>query len=218
MKNQNVFIALSLITISAIVSCKPDVNNGNTVVTDTTGIVDTTHFNKTARSFQIPIADIKLMVGNYKTERQDIINNSEALKKSYGCNINDTRSIWFSIDQLKQFIKELEEGEKNSKTKTKLDGLRVYLTVYPKKKEGESDYFKSIPDEYRNHLSMIFVPTYIDRLSKSKIEFDSEWFGNSNPTGEQSIQALSAKVGAETTSAYNHGALCPPNCPPSSGN
>ena len=216
MKTQNVFIALSLITISAIVSCKPDVKNGNTVVSDTTGIVDTTHFNNTARSFQIPIADIKLMVGNYKTERQEVINNSEVLKKLYGSNINDTRSIWFSIDQLKQFIKELEDGEKNSNTNTKLDGLRVYLTVYPKKTEGESEYLKSIPDDYRNHLSMIFVPTYIDSLSKSKVEFDSDWFGN--PTGGQSIQALSAKVGAETTSAYNHGALCPPNCPPPSGN
>ena len=217
MKTQNVFIALSLITISAIVSCKPDVKNGNTVVADTTGIVDTTHFNNTAQSFQVPISDIKLMVSNYKTERQEIINNNEGLRKLYGRSVVDTRSIWFSIDQLKQFIKELEDTEKNGKTNSKLDGLRVYLTVYPKKTEGESEYLKSIPDEYRNHLSMIFVPTYIDSLSKSKVEFDSDWFGN--PTGGQSIQALSAKVGAETTSAYNHGALCPPNCPiPSSGN
>jgi len=187
---------------------KPQKTETTTQPNSDTSVVKTQKHNLSAE-------DVKLMVNLYKKERQEIINNDENLKRKYGDDFLDTRSIWFSIDELKQFIREAEAETKKSKSTIKLEGLRLYFTVYPEVKEGESEYFKSVPKKYRNHHSLVFVPTYYNVTKKIKIDYDL--FEQSDSLKLKSLRAFVPSTPAPPTynSLYlNFGALCPPNCPP----
>lgn len=172
----------------------------------TNGIITQTEPKK----HQIPVADIKAMIGKYKSERQQLTNNNSELRRSYGDNFQDTRSAWFSIDDLKSFIAEMEKDPKN-----KLSGIRMYYTVYPEKKEGESEFMSSVSDNERNHVSLLLIPTYYDEKSKEHADFGPS--GSSEP-GKNSDQgrgerSASAAAVAPSGPGLNHAALCPPNCP-----
>jgi hypothetical protein len=158
----------------------------------------------------IPVADIKAMIGKYKTDRQEMVNGNAELKRSYGENFQDTRCAWFSIEDLKAFIAESEQNPNY-----KLNGIRMYYTVYPEKKEGESEYMSSIPEKDRNHTSLLLVPTYRDDKTRTDSDFGPEGGAKPNQDGEEKGAQKSSAITPtqESAPALNHAALCPPNCP-----
>jgi hypothetical protein len=184
--------------------------NGATEDAQTNGIV-----SQAPPIHTIPISDIKEMIGKYRTERQEMINKNDGLKRSYGENFTDTRCAWFSISELKAFIAESEKNPKN-----RLSGIRMYYTVYPEKKEGESEYMRSIPEKDRNHVSLLLVPTYYDDQNKCHNDFgpsDVPVGQSSTPGGnkedQKSRSASAIAPSQQSAPAMNHASLCPPNCP-----
>lgn len=163
----------------------------------------------------IPVADIKDMVEKYKNERVDMAKGAE-LTRSYGPQFKDSKCVWFSIDELKEFLKEAESQP------VKPDGVRVYFTVYPEKKEGESGYMNSIPAEARNHVTLVMVPTFYDSKTQVHSDFEPLPFAGTNQEGFNEggkeggaggAAAAAPAQAAQSIIALNHGALCPPNCP-----
>lgn len=201
----SVAAALTIFTSCNNQSTKTESTEG--AQTQTNGIIGPVQGKK----HLIPIADIKAMIGKYKTERQQMINSNSQLQRSYGENFQDTRCAWFSIEELKAFIAESEQNPNH-----KLNGIRMYYTVYPEKKEGESEYMSSVPEKNRNHVSLLLVPTYHDDKTNTDADFGPE------PTSQGENHDVEEKTGAQRAiapssqqagPALNHASLCPPNCP-----
>lgn len=204
------YLGLSVAAVLTILaSC-----NSQSTKTETETPVESTQTNglltpPQPKKHTIPVADIKAMIGKYRNERQEMINKNSDLKRSYGDSFLDTRCAWFSIDDLKSFIAEMEKDPK------KLSGIRMYYTVYPEKKEGESEYMNSIPDKDRNHVSLLLIPTFFDDKSKSHVDFgpDNETQGQNHDLEEKGARSAAAAPSQQSGPALNHASLCPPNCP-----
>ncbi len=169
---------------------------------------------------RIPMEDIRNMVDKYRKERQEIINKHPELISMYGEGFQDTRSIWFSWEELRAFVHTVEKEIKEKNVNVNMDGLRLYLSVYPSKNDSikESDYLQSIPKEYRNHTSIFMVPTYYDEKSQSSIDFDPAYMDANNTPKQLSSLRSGDSVGVmRSYNAANHGALCPPQCPSDGG-
>jgi hypothetical protein len=207
------FFALTALTIS----CQPKKQTENP---------DPEPRDTVKKEYRIPMEDMKAMIDQYKKERQEIINSNDSLKKIYGDNFQDSRCAWFSLEEMKNFIAQVEKETREKNPDIKPDGLRIYYVVYPTKADKESPYIKSIVPEYRNHHSLVMVPTFYDEKHKESVDFDPS--ASKASRGLQgSVMSLSAAGGAgagdangtgsASVSALNHAALCPPGCPTSSG-
>lgn len=164
---------------------------------------------------KIPVEDIATMVNKYKYERISVIENDTMLQMAYGADFKDTESIWFSLEKLKAFIKQIEYGVDQNDLNINFNGLKMQLVVYPPKSANESEYLKSIPEEYRNQLSLIMIPTYFDETTQTNETFDPF---DATGVNEGKIIKKSSLVYGQSGSgavitAANHGGLCPPNCP-----
>lgn len=75
----------------------------------------------------------------------------------------DTRSVWFSLDRLKNFIWHIEKQNCDSGCNETL-GLRIYYAKYPDFKKPNPDQrllgLIGLPPEYSNHHTLFMVPTY----------------------------------------------------------
>lgn len=146
----------------------------------------------------IPLDAVKSMISAYEHKR--LVNNPD-----------DPRSGWFSLRELSSFIEDVKISAKNSGVNPDDAGVRIYFTVYPDQQSGESSYFRSIENEYRNKLSFVMLPTFRDPESNS--QKDVLQVEGSN---ERLSQGFMSPSGAGTV-ALNHAALCPPNCPTKGG-
>jgi hypothetical protein len=165
---------------------------------------------------KIPIKDISEMQRKYKNERLAIIESDSMLKRIYGGDFKDTESIWFSLNNLKAFIKQIEYGIKTNELNIECNGLKMLLVVYPPKSDNESEYLKSIPEEYRNHLSLIMIPTYFDESTQTNESFDpfnTSGVNSGTPTKKGAAAVFGQAVSGGSQTAGNHGVVCPPNCP-----
>jgi hypothetical protein len=93
----------------------------------------------------------------------------------------DARSVWFSLEQLKNFIYHIEYNTcKNGCNKAL--GVRIYFLRYPDKNNWGSypHLMKSNPDaSYANLHSVLFIPTYFDGQYDS--DFDPRRINNCIP-------------------------------------
>ncbi len=158
--------------------------------------------------YTIPLDAVKEMINTYETERVSLINNNSQLRKSYGDNFVDSKNGWVSLNDLISFIDEVKADAKNKGIDTKDLGIRLYYTVYPQEKEGESEYFKNLEKEYRSKQTFLLLPTYHDPRSNSEKDVLS---APSNIAGKGAQQF--GAPSAQTCIALNHMALCPPACP-----
>ncbi len=168
------------------------------------------------------------MVAKYRDERQALINAhfSGTSSGQYGANFSDTRYFYFDLDRVKNFISSVEERTASNNLNVQFSGIRVYPIVYPS--VGNSGYSDSIPFNQRNHLSLLFVPTY-KAEDGEVIDFDPELFSASNngsgnmpkslfkTAGKTEEEWLTELFGTGNTtrafSAMNHAGLCPPPNP-----
>lgn len=186
--------------VVAMVSCEPKIVHEDPGTGTENGI------------FQISLADANIMTDKYVSERQRIINSHPDLIKLYGRGFEDTRNVWYSLPALKAFIAKIESDAAKNNATVDVDGLRIYLGVYPEKTENESEFFRTVKDSYRNHLTLFMIPTYYDSITKQSYDFDPANF-NSDGNSSQLKSLGNPEDGTETRITFNHGTLCPPMCP-----
>ncbi len=76
----------------------------------------------------------------------------------------DSRSVWFSLERLKNFIWHIEDRNCKNPCKRTL-GLRIYFGRYPDLTVTNNSYLglEGLPKEYSNRHTLFMVPTYEDK-------------------------------------------------------
>jgi hypothetical protein len=96
-------------------------------------------------------------------------------------NNNDSRSVWFSIKKLKDYIRDMEASSLSCSTQDSLSGLRFYFIRYPERDLKKADnawnqygYFSktNMPKDYANRHSLMIVPTRYDKSADLDIDYD----------------------------------------------
>lgn len=144
-----------------------------------------------------------------------------------GNQIQDAKSIWFSLDALKAFIWEIQKdtcGKKDCDGNTLSLGIRIYYARYPKfntlNNAGKLLYpdLQDVDKNYINLHTVFMVPTF-DSSGYQK-DFDPRYYDVNNQCpktittdGWPVSQRVLALTPTNSTS-QNHGGLCPPltNC------
>ena len=150
---------------------------------------------------------IKEMVANYKNNQLQSIIESTTRPMP-----DDAHSIWFDLDNLKDFIADVEQlvaGSTNPPT-GKL-GIRMYYAAYPVKEKwsrpGYEDLAGLLNDpvtlQYEKKHTLIMVPTVGDKNGNADF----------NPLEDGDVAgrtiALTGTAAAPTI-AMNHGFIIPP--------
>ena len=141
----------------------------------------------------------------------------------------DTKSVWFSLDRLKNFIWHIEEQNCANGCNDSL-GMRIYFAKYPDLTDpGQTPLLGLIglPQNYSNHHTLFMVPTYKDE-SGDNIDFYPGGKTCRTPFDQSPLQTF--PPGSEpiviphlpspyiflmgtTQDAQNHGGLIPPGKP-----
>jgi hypothetical protein len=146
--------------------------------------------------------------------------------------VEDSKSVWFSLDRLKKFLWHIEKQNCENSCQDTL-GLRIYFGKYPdlnnltdKNLLGLED----VPKEYSNHHTLFMVPTYRNKdgydydfypggegcrtpINKSPL-MERKDFGETIVTFHAPTPYIVRLDGMGTSSnAQNHGNLIPPNDP-----
>ncbi|MEZ2445940.1 hypothetical protein AB6805_29700 [Chitinophaga sp. RCC_12] len=140
-------------------------------------------------------------------------------------NREDTHSIWFDLETIKNFIWKIEAAACRSNCDMKL-GIRIYYGKYPDSSTMKTkNDFKELPADYGEKHTLFMVPTFAE--GDSQVDFDpvntysctspkrfSEYF---TQQGQEELARLSAEkkemfILSLTSSAYtkNHGDMAPP--------
>jgi len=80
------------------------------------------------------------LYNNYKKQRIDIF--KDTLKKLYGNDFKDTRTIWFDLKTIKNYIAYVEQ--KSAENNIEPEGLQFYFSVYSddmKKQSNQQTFF-----------------------------------------------------------------------------
>jgi hypothetical protein len=120
------------------------------------------------------LATAKAMVENYTVTRRMLIDNT------YG--INDTKAIWFSMDQVNAFVASLTPDN---------SGVRIYLGVYD-----------AADPTYPNQTTVIAIGTTLDASGNNV-----DPIGQSTAQ----MLKIAPAGGGGGSDPFNHGYLCPPN-------
>ena len=143
--------------------------------------------------------------------------------------VDDSRSVWFSLDVLKKFIYKIEDTlyRKNCDPNTRL-GMRFYFATYPDAARMlESDYLKALPASYANHHTLFMVPTFDSSVSGNIFHYDFNAFKDINAAGKLTPAILRRQKESSdwsttptlilgvTSETYmqNHGEVGPPPSP-----
>lgn len=170
----------------------------------------------------IPMDAIKDMVSTYENER------ISKLKSINGENFTDSKNGWVSLDELSSFIEEVKAATKNKGLETKDVGVRLYFSVYPQQREGESAYFRALQTDYRSKQTFLLLPTYFDAKTQTHYDILSTasnrsqeiFLGGGGATESRNMDEKEAPKSRSSVApaeqsflALNHMALCPPACP-----
>jgi hypothetical protein len=128
----------------------------------------------------------------------------------------DSRSIWFNLEQIKRFIGYIESAACRSGCADSLRlGLRIYFAKYP----GAEDMQRipdlvDVPREYASHHTVFMVPTYRDWNKKADIDFDPQSIAQGckirplDPV--KGLAWLGFAPAITGTDIQNHGSIKPP--------
>ena len=139
-----------------------------------------------------------------KISKKEVVRLVKKFKKSG--EKHNTKAVWFSLDDVKEITKLIENLNDPATGKTG-DGVRLYYGRYP-------DY--AIEMAKGNKNTILFVPTYSkdggsthhDYISAEEVKKLSEEIGDpDNPQEEGG--GMDDEGGEE---GYNHGNLCPSDC------
>ncbi|SEN89250.1 hypothetical protein SAMN05192574_104502 [Mucilaginibacter gossypiicola] len=168
MKTPNLFL-ITVFAALAIGACKPQ-NNGNVQTSADAELLKGTINDSTARR----------LVKNFGGRAHSF--------KHGGIIRPDTRTVWFSKEQLKALINRID-SEKG-------DGIRFYLAAYDSVKKSDT---KNIKDAYMNYATLIMVSTRYDSLNQVHADYYKNLKGADGKNG-----------GIIMAIPENQGELCPP--------
>jgi hypothetical protein len=146
-------------------------------------------------------------------------------------NIDDARTIWFSLDELKKFIWNIEYHtlKTTDKVSTSQLGVRIYYAQNPSKEEIETNiHLKNFKIDYASRHTLFMVPT-VRINDTTNIEFDPRQAYKASREGKfdgfvplrklkrnpkSSVPFKQVEPNDEENTILNHGTLCPPCIPP----
>lgn len=98
----------------------------------------------------IPLKDAVKAYKDYGKNRVKIL--KDTLQTKYGKDFSDSRTVWFDIETLKQYLIYVEEKSKEAGVDPK--GIQFYFTVESEKSEGKK----------KNHQNFFIAPTKTNDL------------------------------------------------------
>ncbi|WNM22994.1 hypothetical protein [Flavobacterium capsici] len=135
------------------------------------------------------------MIKNYRTRQLKSIEDSKTWPMAF-----DAHSVWFSLDELKDFITEIETEIASHPEKPVGNlGLRIYYAAYPTEEDWNPD-LDTVPKDYEKLHTVIALPT--NEIDGENFDFDPSdvnTYDGTKPTGT-GIAIM----------AENHGFLTPP--------
>lgn len=139
-----------------------------------------------------------------KISKKEVVRLLKKFKKSG--EKHNTKAVWFSLDEIREVIKLIENLNDSAKGKTG-DGVRLYYGRYP---DYASDSSKG------NKNTILFVPTYSkdgdgihhDYISAEEVKKLSEEIGDPD-SGNEELNFSMEEGGEE---GFNHGSMCPNEC------
>jgi len=108
---------------------------------DKIDMVSQSNIDSLKKNHIIPLKEAVNMYKKYSKDRVKIL--KDTLKKKYGKDFNDTRSVWFDIQTIKAYIKYIEEESSD------VEGLQFYFSVNNDKVNGKK----------KNHQTFFVAPT-----------------------------------------------------------
>lgn len=176
---------------------------------------------------ELEVNMLKAMSKNFDTTSSTFSRmlNYRVVRNNMGLG-QDTRSIWFNLDSLKNFIWQVESNACKagcSKSTQNLNlGLRLYYGRYPFRNYIQSHgltRLMGLNPSYENMHTIFMVPTYYDGTDNK--DFDPRYFSSKNGqcvfdgVGDHLKQMVMMPLAAalatnHTSTAMNHGGLCPP--------
>lgn len=158
---------------------------------------------------------VRVLMTNYRDNRWKKIK----IDDQYG---EDSRSVWFSTNQIKRLIYEMESAMLANKNTAEL-GIRFYFTEYPDSTAlSKYPYFNDTPKMYQKRHSLLMIPTYNDKGKNRDFDFKASFKGGKPQTfaasmreklgnGSKTMKSqLGGSDGLGLTSADNRGGLRPP--------
>ena len=164
------------------------------------------------------------MTQKYKTDMDKNFNKNHSK--------SDAQAIWFSLESLKQFIWQIEttvcKNKCGDEAKNIDLGLRIYYARYPT--TGNTATFrqlKGVDSTYVDMHTLFMIPTYDNMVDTvvHHIDFDPSKFDAAKCryiTLDNAVGTIMAyggfpnqparASGTSSTTAKNHGSLCPPLC------
>ncbi len=161
------------------------------------------------------------MVKNYTDNHLQVINDSLSLAQLrtsvHGTlSPSDSRSVWFSLDDLNAFIQQIQDGVKSTCTGATGDlGIRIYFAQYPEAgnplwNDPNVQSELSNQSKYAGMETVILVPTYND-ANGNDVDFDPNISdGQGNPSSLGDIYSGPSASLPNKIGVMNHGNLMPP--------
>jgi hypothetical protein len=125
-------ILASIFMLLVIISCEEKQKETNSITR-----VDIENMKE---NHIIPLKEAVKMYDKYTKDRVKIL--KDTLKKKYGDDFNDTRTVWLDMKTIKAYLKYLEENAGEA------EGLQFYFSVDPENKGKQS-----------NHQTFFVAPT-----------------------------------------------------------
>lgn len=125
-------ILASIFMLLVIISCEEKQKETNSITR-----VDIENMKE---NHIIPLKEAVKMYDKYTKDRVKIL--KDTLKKKYGDDFNDTRTVWLDMKTIKAYLKYLEENAGEA------EGLQFYFSVDPDNKGKQS-----------NHQTFFIAPT-----------------------------------------------------------
>lgn len=161
------------------------------------------------------------MVKNYTDNHLKVINDSLSLAQlrtsvDGTLSPSDSRSVWFSLEDLKAFIKQIEKGVDTVTSGATGDlGIRIYFAQYPEISSplwNSNDLSAELSSQiqYSGMETVILVPTYND-ADGNDVDFDPYIADiDGNPSSLDVIFNSPSGVLPNKIGVMNHGNLMPP--------
>ena len=135
--------------------------------------------------------------------------------------LEDAKCAWFDLETLKKFIYDIEKNSCAANCGEEIHrlGIRIYYARYPETGTAAqnnnsrfSDLFQ-LDNAYVDRHTLFMVPTYSINNGEPK-DFNALDFDPKKPCQFADIPATGFTMAlAPSSSALNHGGLCPPICP-----
>jgi hypothetical protein len=123
----------------------------------------------------------------------------------------DATSIWFGIDVLKKFIREIERKSCRMDCREKL-GIRFYYARYPSLSElKDNPDFRDVDRRFADRHTIFMVPTFRDSARNKNLDFDLK-VGHCRAVFDtaKDQSSLIFALGGLGRRIENHGGVAPP--------